>query len=366
MHTDLLYKIALSKIPGVGDILARNLVSYCGSVEAVFKAKKQSLLKIPGIGEQIADNVKEPAVLRDAEKELNIIAHHGIRCMFYLDAEYPDRLRHVARSPVLLYTRGDMQLNTDRVVAVVGTRKPTPYGKMKCEQLIEELQPYSPLIVSGLAYGVDITAHRAAVRHALQTIGVLGSGFGYIYPQAHENVARSMAAHGGLITEFGYEVGPDKENFPARNRIVAGLADVVVVIESGRSGGSMITAAFADAFHKDVCALPGRAGDTSSEGCNHLIKTHKAHLIENGKDIADLLGWDSESSTNGIQRQLFADLSEEEQLIVDLIGNGADMHIDALASQSQYSLSELASVLLSLEFKGVVRALPGKRYLIVS
>jgi DNA processing protein len=363
---DFLYKIALSKIPGVGGVIARNLVSYCGGAEAVFRCKKQKLMKVPGVGEQLAGNIVDPEVLRASERELHAIRNEDIKCIFFLDAEYPEKLRQYPQSPVLLYTRGSMDLNAERAVAIVGTRKPTPYGKAKCEQIVSELAPYSPIILSGLAYGVDITAHRVAIQHHLATIGVMGSGFGYIYPRTHYSVAKHMMTNGGLITEFGYDTGPDRENFPSRNRIVAGLADAVVVIESARSGGSMITAAFADAYHKDVLALPGRAGDETSEGCNYLIKTHKAHMIENGQDLADLMLWSNGKPDKPVQRQLFADLSETEQLVVGLIGSDQEVHVDVLALQSKLPMSELASVLLSLEFKGVVRTLPGKRYLIVS
>jgi DNA processing protein len=366
VNEDLLYKVALSKIPGVGGIIARNLVSYCGGVEAVFRCKKHKLLKVPGIGEQLASHIQNKAVMHDAQKELDVLQKHDITCRFYLDDDYPEKLRLYPQSPILLYTQGEMDLNPERVLAIVGTRKPTAYGKARCEQIIEEIAPYRPLILSGLAYGVDITAHRAALAHHLATIGVMGSGFGYIYPRAHLNVAKQMMQGGGLITEFGFDTGPDRENFPSRNRIVAGLADAVIVIESGRNGGSMITAAFADAYHKDVMALPGRAGDKTSEGCNYLIKTHKAHLIENGQDIAALLRWSADQSAVGVQRQLFADLSDQEQLLTSLIGYEGEMHIDTLAVESKLQMSELASLLLSLEFKGVVRALPGKRYLIVS
>jgi DNA processing protein len=363
---DWLYKIALSKIPGVGGVIARNLVSYCGGPEAVFKSKKQKLLKVPGVGLQIAASVTHPEVLRVAESELEAVQRNHIQCVFYLDEEFPERLRHFPQSPVVLYARGNMDLNPERAIAIVGTRKPTPYGKAKCESIIADLAKYRPLILSGLAYGIDITAHRAAVQKGLSTIGVMGSGFGYIYPGAHHSVAKSMMVDGGLITEFGYDTGPDRENFPSRNRIVAGMADALVVIESGRSGGSMITTAFADAYHKDVFALPGRVGDVNSEGCNYLIKTHKAHLVEHGEDIAELLRWTEPKVQSGAQRQLFADLSDEEQLIVELIGRTNDEHIDLLAAKAKMQMSELASVLLSLEFKGVVRALPGKRYLVVS
>ncbi len=366
MHEDWLYQIALSKIPGVGGVIARNLVSYCGSAKAVFQCRKHRLLKIPGVGEKLAANITDPEVLKLAEAEMNAVVRKGITCVFYLDDAYPERLRQYPHSPVVLYVHGAVNLNPERCVAIVGTRKPTAYGKARCEQIVADLIPFAPLIISGLAYGIDITAHRAALKHALATVGVMGSGFGYVYPQAHIGIAAQMLSNGGLITEFGFDTGPDRENFPARNRIVAGLADVIVVVESGRNGGSMITVAYADACNKDVCALPGRAGDPASEGCNYLIKTHKAHLIESGQDVAELMQWTQQTQKEQIQRRLFTDLSESEQLLVSLIGDDGEKDIDTLASQSKMHLSELASVLLSLEFKGVVMALPGKRYIVVS
>jgi DNA processing protein len=365
--TDLwLYQIALSKIPSVGGVIARNLVSYCGGCKEVFTSKKQHLLKIPGVGEKLVQNIRDPEVLRLAEQELVVVMQKEITCIFYLDEAYPQRLRHYPQSPIILYALGNMNLNPDRGVAIVGTRKPTSYGKAKCEQIIADLAAYGPVIYSGLAYGIDIAAHRAALAHHLETIGVMGSGFGYIYPRAHQNVAQQMMEQGGLLTEFGYDIGPDRENFPARNRIVAGLADAIVVIESGRNGGSMITVEYADAFHKDIFALPGRAGDPCSAGCNHLIKTQRAHLVESGEDIAALLRWTATSPEKGIQRRLFADLTEPEQLLISIMGQSVEMHIDAIAAKAKMQQSELASVLLSLEFKGMIKVMPGKRYLLVS
>jgi DNA processing protein len=361
-----LYQIALSKIPSVGGVIARTLVSYCGGCKEVFTQRKRQLLKIPGVGERLVQHIQNPEVLRLAEAELVRVMQKEITCIFYLDDTYPQRLRHYPQSPIILYGLGNMNLNPERVVAIVGTRQPSSYGKSKCEQIVADLAAYNPLIISGLAYGVDITAHRAALHHQLSTIGVMGSGFGHLYPGTHRHVANQMMDAGGLLTEFGYDIGPDRENFPARNRIVAGLADAILVIESARNGGSMITVEYADAFHKDIFALPGRAGDPCSVGCNHLIKTQRAHLVESGEDIAALLRWTTTSTEKVVQRRLFADLTEPEQLLMTCMTEGGEMHIDAIASKAKMQQSELASVLLSLEFKGVVKALPGKRYLVVS
>ena len=340
-------------------------MSYCGSAEAIFRARKRELLRIPGVGEKLAARIGDKAILASAEAELRYLERSGITCIFYLDDAYPARLKAYTHSPILLFSKGRMELNPGHAIAVVGTRSPTQYGKSRCEQIVADLVPYHPTIVSGLAYGIDVTAHRAAVRHGLPTIGVLGSGFGSVYPRAHEALARHMMSNGGLLTEFWHQTGPDRENFPARNRIVAGLVDAVVVVESGKSGGSMITVEFADAFHRDIFALPGRVGDTASEGCNHLIKTHRAHLIESGKDIAELLRWADPKSQASGQKRLFEDLTEVEQILTALITEHSDAHVDKLAAGSGLPMGELASVLLSLEFKGVVKALPGKRYTII-
>ncbi|MDX1407989.1 MAG: DNA-processing protein DprA, partial [Saprospiraceae bacterium] len=323
-HThDLLYRIALKKIPKVGGVIARNLVSHCGGVEAVFKSKRSYLLRVPGVGETLARNILSRQVLRDAEQEMKWILDRGIQVHFYLDETYPQRLIHFRQSPVLLYGQGALPLNHGRVVAVVGTRDPSEYGINRCEQIIRDLAPYGVCVISGLAYGIDAVAHRAALAEGLPTIGVMGSGFGRLYPQSHRKLAGHMMKTGGLITEFDYLTGPDKENFPARNRIVAGMADALIVIESGTSGGSMITAEFANVFHKDVMALPGRVTDRRSAGCNLLIREHKAHLITGGEDVAALLRWDQEpAGSPDVQPQIFPDLNAAEQLIVELVGQG--------------------------------------------
>ncbi len=363
---DALYRIALKHIPHVGALTARNLISYCGSPENVFRTPVYKLLKVPGVGRTIAANIRDKKVLELAEAELALVVDKEIGMCFFLDDAYPDRLKGIDQSPILLYTKGNMDLNQARTVAIVGTRSPTHYGRIACEMVIEHLRPYNPLIVSGLAYGIDIEAHRRALKCGLPTVAVMGNGFGHIYPSQHRGTANAMLKHGGLISEFSYFTKPDRENFPARNRIVAGLADVVVVIESGASGGSMITAEFANAFNRDVAAIPGRFIDDRSVGCNKLIRQHKAHLIESGDDIVTLMGWEIEKDKPSRQVRLFTDLSDPERLILELLTPSVESGIDQLSNKSKMTASQLATVLLSLELKGVVRAVPGKRYIRIS
>jgi len=361
-HNETLYRVALKNIPKVGAVIARNLVSYCGSVEAVFRENPRYLLKVPGVGPKLVSYIRKKSILTEAEEELKYIEQHDIQLHFYLDESYPERLRHISQAPILMYSKGKFDLNADRIVSVVGTRQATHYGRMMCGRIIGEIAKYDPVVVSGLAYGIDITAHREAVANDLSTVAVLGNGLGRIYPSSHRSFAKSMLEKGGLLTEFNFDTPPDKENFPSRNRIVAALADVVIVVESAVSGGSIITAEFANEYNRDVAAIPGRCNDTISAGCNRLIKAHKAHLIESGEDIARLLSWDDNGKSESKQRVLFAELSEGEELVVELMNNGKEVGLDILSVKSNMALGELATVLLSLEFKGVVQSLPGKRY----
>lgn len=362
-----LEEIAFTLIPLVGPILARQLITYCGSIEAVFSESKQRLKSIPGIGEEIASQViKTSPLFALAEEELSRIEKEGIQYLFYYDDAWPSRLLHIPDAPLLLYTKGNIHLNGERNVAIIGTRKPTVYGKSATEEIIDTLAPYDITLISGLAYGIDITAHKCCLQHDIPTIGVMGSGMGNIYPQSHTAIAQKMMAKGGLITEFHYDTGPDAVNFPMRNRIVAGLCDVLVVIESGITGGSMITAALANDYNKDVAAIPGRKMDKYSAGCNHLIKNQQAHLIESGDDLIDLMSWNTKTRQQSFQTDLFTQMDEREQKIYRLIVESGEKDIDTLAYESKSTPGELASILLTLEFKGAIRSLPGKKFAAVS
>lgn len=359
---DLLYKVAITQIPMVGAVTARTLISYCGGVEAVFRARKRELCKIPGVGEVVADHVVNQDVLTLAERELLFMEQHGIRPLFYLDKDYPSRLKPYRDSPVMLYYKGEADLNTARTVAVVGTRLPSHQGVAICEEIIEGLKPYGVTVISGLAFGIDITAHRKCLEMEMPTIAALGHGLDRIYPGQHRHVAARMIRNGGLLAEYPSGTQPDREHFPMRNRIIAGLSDAIIVVESGASGGSIITAKIGNGYNKDVFAVPGKPGERSSQGCNHLIKTNQAHLLETAADLAYIMRWEETGSAGGIQQQLFVELDEQEQLIVNLLNENAELGFDALTFECRISQSEMAALLLGLEFKGVIRSLPGKRY----
>ncbi len=364
MHAaeDLLHKIAITHIPMVGAVTAKNLVSYCGGARAVFEQKKSHLLKIPGVGPAMAASIVRHQTFEEAESELTFIEKHGIKAFFYLDKEYPFRLKRIKDAPVILYHQGQADLNHARTVAIVGTRNPTSYGISQCEKLVDALAALDVLVVSGLAYGIDITAHRRSLSRAMATVGVLGSGLDVVYPAAHRKTARDMMSRGGLLTEFGHGTGPDRENFPMRNRVIAGLCDALVVVESDVRGGSMITADLASGYHKDVFALPGKVGDRWSRGCNLLIKNNVAQLLESGEELATIMHWDLKASPAQVQTSLFQDLSEEEQLICHLLEGAEQISIDRIYNELDVSASQIASLLLALEFKGAIRALPGKMY----
>ncbi len=363
MSDQLLYQIALTLIPGVGDVNGKKLIAYCGGAEAVFKEKRSSLEKIPGIGRATVNSLFSNGVLTKAEEEILFLSKHEIQPLFYLDKKYPKRLQHCADSPMMLYFKGEAKFNEMRMVGVVGTRNASEYGKRMCEQLIEELVNDQVMIVSGLAYGIDAHAHRAALKFGLPTVGVLGHGLDRIYPAANKSIADRMLEQGGLLTEFLSGTIPERENFPKRNRIVAGMIDALVVVESAKRGGALITADIANSYNRDVFAFPGRIGDQYSEGCNFLIRTNRAALIENASNLRYLMGWENQSPKQSIQTKLFRAFSDEEQRVLDAFGSGNECDIDELILQTNLSSSKLAAVLLTLEFDGVLVALPGKRYL---
>ncbi len=362
----MLEEIAFTMIPFVGPVIGRQLITYCGSIEAVCTESKRLLKSIPGVGEEIASQIANIRnVFDDAEYELNYMEEEGINYVFYYDRLYPTRLFHLPDAPLLLYTKGNLNLDPQRSVAIIGTRKPTAYGRAIAEDLIETLAPYDITVVSGLAYGIDITAHKYCVQHKVPTIGVMGSGMATIYPDNHREIAKKMMAQGGVITEFAHETGPDAVNFPMRNRIVAGLCDVLVVIESAVKGGSMITANLANDYNKDVAAIPGRKTDKTSAGCNQLIKRQQAHLIESGEDLLNLMSWHRNTRQQTFQTDLFAEMSAEEQKIYSLIIDNEEKDIDTLAFHSKFTPGELAAILLTLEFKGAIKSIPGKKFVAI-
>jgi DNA processing protein len=365
MNDEIFYNVALTLIPKVGAVTARNLMSYCGSARAVFEATEKELNSVPGIGPQLVHSIRNSDALFMAERELDFIEAHGIRVLFYTDPDYPHRLKHLPDSPPLLYYKGNADLNTKRTVAIVGTRRPSPQGVHICEELVEALQAYDVTTISGLAFGIDITAHRTCLTNSIPTIGCVAHGLQRIYPVQHTNAALEMIENGGLLSEYPSQTPPDRERFPMRNRIIAGLCDALIVVETQRQGGSMISAKMANDYHRDVFAVPGRIRDKCSEGCNLLIKSHRANLLEGVNDLAYVMRWEKSGEQPGIQRALFPELDPKEEAVVELLRAQDFMPVDKISASLKQSNSELAALLLGLEFKGVVRTLPGKRYTLV-
>jgi DNA processing protein len=362
MTEQKLYEIALTLIPYIGVVNGKKLVAYCGGAEAVFRENKNALRQISGIHENVINGIDSKEVMTRAEEEMMFIEKNGIKPLFYLDKDYPKRLQHCHDSPMMLYYKGNADLNAEKTVGIVGTRNITDYGRYVVEKLIEDLATDNVMIISGLAYGVDAAAHRAALKYDLATVGVLGHGMQTIYPAENRKLSTSMIEKGGILTEFVSGTKPDRENFPQRNRIVAGMVDCLVVIESALKGGAMITAEIANSYDREVFAMPGRVGDIYSEGCNQLIKTNKANLLVNAADIRYVMRWDVDTKVVAKQMRLFRDFSEDEKKVMDVFAENNVVHIDDIIIGTDLSPSKIASILLSLEFDGVLTALPGKRY----
>ena len=353
------------RLKGIGPVNARNLVAYCSGVDPIFTDKKlkNTLEKVPGIGPKLIASITDKKVLPRAEKELAYVRKHKLRMRFYLDADYPGRLKQAEDAPVLIYAKGDVEPDVEHVVAIVGTRTPTEQGKRLCVELVEGLKECNATIVSGLAYGIDIVAHRTALKNDMPTIGCVAHGMDRLYPGEHAATAKEMLKNGGLLTELASDSPFAPGNFPARNRIIAGLSDCTVVVESGPKGGSLISADIASSYDREVFAFPGRPTDPHSEGCNRLIQQNKAALVTNAKDVITLMEWLPKTKKKaGVQAALFTDLMPDEQTLVDIIKSKGKVDIDELCAQSRIAQGKAAGLLLNLEFNGVVRSLPGKVY----
>lgn len=366
-NNDLLYKIAISLIPSIGNIRAKNLIAYVGDVKDVFNQTEKSLTKIPSIGKTHAYQIKNSSVLDRAKTEVEYIEKNSINTIFFLDKNYPSRLKECIDAPILLYSKGDINSEKSKVISIVGTRNATENGRITTNNFIKELslQHKDILIISGLAYGIDIEAHKAALKYNIDTIGVLGHGLDRIYPALHRKYANQMIERGGLLTEFISDSNPDRQNFVKRNRIVAGMADATIVVESASKGGSLITADLAHSYNRDVFAFPGRVSDEQSKGCNRLIKANKAALIECAEDLDRYMNWTSSSAKQPVQRELFVELSPEENSLIEILKIEKCTSMNTLSLESSQPISKVAATLLSLEFKGMVKSIPGNMFQLI-
>ncbi len=364
MDDEKVYQVALSMVPGIGDVIAKTLISYCGSAKEVFKKNKSQLSKIPGIGTVNADKILGFRNIAAAEAEIKKCEKHQIEIIFYTDKKYPKKLKHAPDAPILVFYKGSASLNNPKTVAIVGTRKSTSYGREFTEQIVEKLAAHQALIVSGLAYGIDINAHKAALKNGLETIGVMASGLDIIYPSIHRNTAMEMLQHGGLLTEFPVGEKPEAHNFPSRNRIIAGMCDLTIVVEAAEKGGALITAEIANSYNRDVFALPGDINNKYSRGCNNLIKQNKASLLTGIQDLEYIMNWQPQTTVDAEDKYFdYSKLTEDEKVLVETLQSHKEgILIDELSWKSQIPLNKLASLLLNLEFNNIVKPLPGKKY----
>src|SRR5690554_212532 len=359
---ELRYILALQRIPNLGDVSAKKLLRKVGSAEGIFKEKKTNLAKIDGIGTVRLRDINAKQQLEQADEEIKFIEDNQIEYCYFLDTSYPEKLKHCLDGPVLLFQRGNIDLGNKKIISIVGTRKITSYGNAFCQNLIEELAPLNPVIVSGLAYGVDICAHKAAIENKLQTIGCLAHGLNQTYPKDHKKYAKKIEENGGFFTEFWSSDKFDKTNFLKRNRIIAGLSEATIVIESAEKGGSLVTADIANSYNREVFAVPGRATDPQSKGCNNLIKQQKAQVLTSAADIVYQLGWELKSAPKPRQTQLFVELDKDEKIIYQFLKEREKELLDTIALECRLPVFKVATLLMNMELKGVIRPLPGKLF----
>lgn len=363
---DLLYQVALTQVPNIGKIQARILSETFGEAKKIFNASASSLEKVEGMGAVRANAIKSFKNFALAEKEIRFIERYRVSTFFITDTDYPKRLLNCYDPPFLLFVKGSVDLNFSKSVAIVGTRNNSNYGKQVTEKFIQEITSVSPTIISGLAFGIDTIAHRTALKQGLNTVAVLAHGLDTIYPPENNALAKSIISNGALVTEFISGTAPDKHNFPSRNRIVAGLSDATVLVETGIKGGSMITADLASGYNRDVFAFPGKITDKKSEGCNYLIQQNKAMLCSSPVNFLQTMGWEGiDVNHNPVQPDLFVEISDQEKMILEIIRERESVHIDELLMEFSFNSSILSSLLLSLEMKNIVSCLPGRKYRLV-
>ncbi|GAA4802758.1 DNA-processing protein DprA [Litoribaculum gwangyangense] len=365
-ENDLLYTLALQHIPNIGDIIAKRLINHCGSAEGVLKEKKQNLAKIGGIGSVILRDLYNTEHLKEAEKEIEFIKSNNIKVSYFEENDYPNKLKHCIDAPILLFQVGNINLKQQHIISIVGTRKITTIGIAFCEALVENLTPYNPVIISGFAYGTDITAHKAAIKNNLQTIACLAHGLNTIYPHVHKKYMLDVEKNGGFFTDFWSTDNFDRNNFLKRNRIIAGLSEATIVIESAEKGGSLVTADIANSYDREVFAVPGRITDAQSVGCNNLIKHQKAHMLTTPLDVPYILNWKLENDKKPlVQKQLFVELDTTEKTIYNYLKETEKQELDVIAINCNLPIFKVSSSLLNMELKGVIRPLPGKLFEVI-
>lgn len=356
-----LYEIALGLIPKIGPVKAKTLVAEIGSAKAIFEESKQNLGLVSGVGSFFLKDFNATECLQRAERELTFMDKNGIDALYYKDPNYPKKLKEAVDSPTLIFTKGKIDFDRKNV-AIVGTRKATAYGKSVTNQFVKDLVDHDVNIISGLAFGIDIEAHKSALQYDIPTVGVFARGLDNISPAPHRMIANDMLEKGGWVTEFLSETPGDPSFFVKRNRIVAGICETTLVVESAQKGGSLITAGLANDYNRDVFAFPGNIDRESSKGTNMLIQKNRAHLVTCAQDMVDILGWEEKAKNNVFQTNLFLDLTEDEQKIIDILKEKGSLHIDALNDLAKMSISVMSVQLFNLEMKGAIRALAGKRY----
>lgn len=359
---ELLAILRLQKSKAIGDILAKKLIVNVGDVCQIFKEKATVLSKINGVGNYALKHLFDEENVKLAEQELKYIQENNISYSYFLEDNYPVNLQHCIDGPILLFKDGNLDFSNKKIISIVGTRNISSYGRDFCNQFIQEISEYNPIIVSGFAYGVDICAHKAALDNNLQTIAVLAHGFEQIYPKVHKKYINQVNENGGFLTEFWSEEAPLRENFLKRNRIVAGISSATIIIESASKGGSLVTADIANSYNKDVFSVPGRTSDIYSRGCNNLIRNNKAHLLNSAADVVKMLNWDVQEKPKPIQRELFIELNEEEQKIYDLLHKKGAQFLDVISLECNIPIYQLSALLLQMELRGILKPLPGKMF----
>src|SRR5690606_37180814 len=353
VRDELLAVLRLQNIPNIGDVTAKKLIAHCGSPSAIFRDRKQRLQKIDGVGSRVLYHLFDKAHLEAAERELGYIEEHNIDYNYFMDRDYPAYLKHCLDSPILLFKKGKIDFEGRKVISVVGTRNITGYGMSFCESFIEEIAPLDPVIVSGFAYGVDICIQKAAIKHGLQTIGCLAHGLNQIYPKAHSVYGAEVERNGGFLTEYWSTSNPERENFRRRNRVIAGISEATIVIESAEKGGSLVTAELANGYNRDVVAVPGRVNDKYNTGCHNLIKQQRANLLTSASDLIYMLGWELEQQQQQpVQKQLFVEMDVTDKVIYDHLQKKGRQLLDSIALDCILPIFKVSSILLNMEMKG--------------